>query len=156
MDTKKVIGSNNLKAITLIIGAILIALVSFAAGMNVGFYKAKFSYKWGENYERNFIGPPPSRPGPMGLFHDFPDRDFRNAHGLAGRIISIADNNLIIQDRDNKENTVAVTDKTIIKQRGNDLRIGDLKQDDEIIIVGNPDESGVVNADLIRVFNKSE
>jgi len=155
-DKKTFIDSNKSKIITIIIGGILIALISFAAGAAVGFKKAKFSYKWGENYERNFIGPPPPPPGPMGFFPDFSGRDFRNAHGLAGKIISTTDNKLIIQDRDNKENTVSVTDKTIIKQGRSDLKLGDLKQNDDIIVVGNPDDNGVINADLIRVFNSDE
>jgi hypothetical protein len=87
---------------------------------------------------------------------DFPrnieGRDFRNAHGIAGTIISIADNNLIIKDRDNKENTVAVTDKTIIKDHMVDVKISDLKANDQIVVMGTPNDQGIVNADLIRVF----
>ena len=43
------------------IGAVLLALVIFYAGVNVGFHKASFGRAWGENYERNF-GFGPSRP----------------------------------------------------------------------------------------------
>ena len=153
-DTKNILKTKSAKIVALVVGAVLIALLSFAGGMSAGFHKAKFSCNWGENYERNFTGP--SQRGPMGFFHDFEGRDFRNAHGLAGKIISITDNKLIIQDKDNKENTVAVTDKTIIKQRRSDLKIGDLKQNDNIIVVGNPDDNGTINADLIRVFNRAE
>ena len=158
-DPKKLkLKSPNIVAI--VIGAVLIALFSFAAGMHIGLKKAKFSYRWGENYERNFIGPRPGKMGPdfkdrgpMGFFRDFGGKDFRNAYGLSGTILSIADNKLIIKDRDEKENTVAVTDKTIIKQRRDTLKISDLKTDDIVVVVGNPDDSGVINADIIRVFD---
>ncbi|MFH1183068.1 MAG: hypothetical protein V1690_02290 [Candidatus Moraniibacteriota bacterium] len=153
-DIKKTLKAKSAKIVALIVGAILIALLGFAGGMSAGFHKARFSCNWGENYERNFMGP--SQREPMGFFRDFEGREMRNAHGLAGKIISITDNKLIIQDRDNKENTVSVTDKTKIKQRRDELEIGDLKQNDEIIVVGNPDDNGVVNADLIRVFNREE
>jgi hypothetical protein len=146
--------------IALVVGAVLIALLSFAAGIHVGFKKAKFSYKWGENYERNFMGPRPGMMGPgfmdrgpMGFFREFGGKDFRNAHGLSGTIISIADNKLIIKDRDEKENTVSATDKTIIKQRRDTLKISDLKTGNIVVVVGNPDDSGVINADIIRVFD---
>jgi len=141
-----------LKIIAGIIGGFILASLIFSAGVFVGLKKAKFSYRWGENYERNFMGPRPPM-GPMGFFHEMEGRDFRNPHGLAGTIVSITDNNLVVKDQDNKENTVAVTDKTIIKDRGLDLKISDLKQDQKVVIMGKPQDNGVINADLIRVFD---
>ena len=95
--------------------------------------------------------------GPIGMmkekFNDLEGRGFRNAHGIAGTIISIMDNNIVIKDKDNKENTVAITDKTIIKLGVDDVKISDLKNDQQVVVMGNPGENGVVNADLIRVFN---
>ena len=145
-----------------IVGAVLFALVIFAGGVAVGLRKAKFSYQWGQNYERNFMGSSferggmmgreSERGGMMGFFRDAEGRNFRNAHGLAGTVISIADNNLIVKDRDNKENTVTVTDKTIIKRNTDDLKITDLKANDQIVVMGTPNDSGVITADLIRVF----
>ena len=136
-----------------IVGVILIALVSFGMGVDVGIRKARYSYQFGENYERNFM--PPQAQGPGQFMHDAQGQDFRNAHGLAGSIISVSENNLVIKDKNNRENTVSVTDKTIIKNRNNDLKLSDLKQGDQIVIMGAPGDSGVVNADLIRVFNNS-
>lgn len=148
---KNLTDSRNFRVVIIIVGMVLIALISFAVGMRVGFHKAKFSYKWGENYERNFAGPRGS--GPTGFMRDFQGRDFRNGHGIAGTIISINDANIVIKDRDGKENTIAVTDKTIIKKNREDIKISDLKQDDQLVVVGNPGDNGVINADIIRVFN---
>lgn len=150
--------SKAVKIIIAIVGLFLIILVSFAGGVAVGLHKAKFSSDWGKNYERNFMGERPGEGGPlgggmMGMMRDFSGRDFRNAHGLAGTIISIADNNIIVKDKDGKENTVAVTDKTMIKNGRDDISLGDLKQDDQIVVMGQPGDNGVVNAALIRVFN---
>jgi hypothetical protein len=153
--------SKAFKIVTIVVGLLLVVLVSFAGGVAVGLHKAKFSSDWGKNYERNFIG---SRAGagnehmgPGGfvgsMMRGFEGRDFRNAHGLAGTIISITDNNVMVKDRDGKENTVAVTEKTLIKSRSSDIKIGDLKQDEQIVVMGSPGDNGVLNADLIRVFN---
>ncbi|MDP1884252.1 MAG: hypothetical protein Q8L10_02690 [Candidatus Moranbacteria bacterium] len=164
------IRSKTFKTIAAVVGVFLVAVVSFGTGVAVGLHKARFSADFGRNYERNFMGPRfDGGPGPMGGpgFFDgsrYPDkmmrqlegRDLRNGHGLAGTVISVTDNNIIVKDRDNKEYTVAVNDKTLIKSRQDDLKVGDLKADDQIVVMGSPDDSGVINASLIRVFNNNQ
>jgi len=159
----EIIQSKKFKIAVGIVGAFLIGLIIFAVGISVGLHKAKFSCKFGENYERNFMGKHFNennfwgQGGPMGMmrekFRDFEGRGFRNAHGIAGTIISLTDNNIVIKDKDNKENTVAITDKTIIKLGVDDVKISDLKNGELVVVMGNPGDSGVINADLIRVFN---
>jgi hypothetical protein len=138
-------------------GSITLALLIFGAGVSVGIHKARFSYRFGENYERNFMGPRPEGPmgEPMGFFRDMDGRDFRNGHGIAGSIVSISDNNIVIKDPQNKETSVSVTDKTVIKDRRNDVKITDLKQDEKIVVIGKPGDNGVINADLIRIFDNN-
>jgi hypothetical protein len=166
-DIKTLVVSKTFKTILWGIGGLIIILGTFAAGIRVGLHKARYSYQWGANYERNFmgqgqhgmmgargpIGPGGFNGGPGGMMRDFEGRDFRNAHGIAGAIVSITDNSIVIKDRDNKENTVNVSDKTIIKSGKSDIRISDLKADERIVVMGTPDDKGVVNADLIRIFD---
>jgi len=146
----------------MVAGGFLIFIVGFAGGMAAGIHKARFSYRFGENYERNFMGSHRGTDGPRGpmgrmgdKFRDFEGGGFRNAHGLAGTIISITDNNLVVKDRDDKENTVTVSDKTVIKSGRDDIKISDLKNQDQVVVIGNPGDSGVINADFIRVFNNN-
>lgn len=150
--------NKNLKTATIVVGTLLLTLIIFAAGVGVGLKKARFSYRWGENYERNFMGPRPpfGDPGFMGgMMRGFEGRDFRNPHGLSGTIISVSNNILIIKDNDGKENTVGVTDKTIIKKAPFDnLKLSDLQIDDRVVVMGRPEDRGVVDAILIRVFEK--
>lgn len=175
-SAKSVGGLKGFKIAIGIVGAMLIMLVIFASGVAVGLHKARFSYQWGQNYERNFIGSgfprggmmgrdgdrgdnipmmgrTSERGGMMGFFRGVEGKDFRNAHGLAGTIISTTDSNIIIKDRDNKENTIAVIDKTIIKRNADDLKITDLRANDQIVVMGMPNDQGVIGADLIRVFS---
>jgi hypothetical protein len=159
MDIKEVVRSKKFKIAVLVVGIFFIAFASFAGGVLVGFKKAKYSYKFGENYERNFMGPRPmgmEEPGPRGAFLDFGRRDFRNAHGIAGTIISVADNKIVIKDRDGQENTITVTDKTLIKNGRDTISVNDLKNDDHIVVMGSPGDNGTVNADLVRVFSGNE
>lgn len=156
---KEFIHSKTFKLIAAVVGIFLIAIISFGTGVAVGLRKARYSYSWGANYERNFMGGPRMMNGGRGGFfggmmREFDGGDFRNAHGLAGTIVSISGNNIVVKDSaTNQENTVAVTDSTIIRSRGADLKIGDLEQNDQIVVMGNPDNNGVIDASLIRVFN---
>jgi len=159
MNIQETIKTRNFKIAALAVGVVIIALVSFASGVAVGFHKARFSYEFGKNYERNFVGGPFQGPGmmergPRGMMDDFGGRGFRNAHGIAGTIISVADNRIVLKDRDGQENTISVSDKTLIKRGQDTININDLKNDEQIVVMGRPGDNGTVNADLIRVFEK--
>lgn len=162
MNGKEIVQSKYFRVIAITVGVGIVALSSFVSGIAVGIHKAKFSYAWGENYERNFVGGPRGMMsgapvGMMGRFGfggAFDGRDFRNAHGIAGKILSVSDNSLIINGRDNKENTIAVSDKTIINRNGGSIKLSDIAKDDNVVVVGNPGDNGVINADFIRVFKQ--
>jgi hypothetical protein len=91
--------------------------------------------------------------GPQGMMGDFGGRGFRNGHGIAGAIISVADNKIVIKDRDGQENTISVSDQTLIKRGQGTISVNDLKNDEQIVVMGRPGDNGTVNADLIRVFD---
>jgi hypothetical protein len=150
---------NNLRVVVIVLGSIIAALLVFAAGVSVGIRKARFSGKFVENYERNFMGPEGLMDGPMGksriFMRKFEGRDFRNAHGIVGRIISVTGNKIVIKDPDDQENTIAVDDKTIIKRGRDNIKIADLANDEKIVVMGKPGEDGAVIADLIRVFDNN-
>jgi hypothetical protein len=157
----EVLKSKGFKVAALVVGGILLVLVGFAGGVAVGLKKAKFSYKFGENYERNFVGGPfrDRKPemmgdrGPGEKLPNFEGRGFRNAHGISGTIISVADNKIVLKDQDGQENTITVSDKTLIKRGQDTISVNDLKNDDRIVVMGRPGDNGTINADLIRVFD---
>ncbi|OGI26267.1 MAG: hypothetical protein A3J76_04495 [Candidatus Moranbacteria bacterium RBG_13_45_13] len=163
MSTQEVLNSKGFKIAALAVGVVIISVVSFGAGVAIGFKKAKFSYKFGENYERNFVGGPFQGPmgtredrGPRDMMRGFEGRGFRNAHGIAGTIISIADNKVVIKDRNGQENTISVSEKTLIKRGQDTININDLENDDRIVVMGKPGDDGTMSADLIRVFSANE
>ena len=107
MSVRQIFESKHFRIMAAVAGILLVALVSFAGGVAVGLHKAKFSYAFGENYERNFGGgsrniKQEGRGGMMerfGFSDKFDGRNFRNAHGTAGAILSITDSTLIVKDR---------------------------------------------------------
>lgn len=143
------------------LAGLVVSLLIFKAGTIVGFRKAGFSYKWGENYHRNFAGPR------RGFFRDFYDKDFIGGHGVFGQIIKIdlADGSeqtatstgssgtaaLIIKGRDGVEKMVLVKDNTAIQQFRDTIKLSDLKIDDYIVIIGEPNDAGQIEAKFIRL-----
>jgi hypothetical protein len=111
--------------------------------------KANFSYRWAEQYHKNFAGP---RAGFFGDWRMPPFGDFIEGHGTFGEIIKIEGNNLVVKGRENIEKIVSVNEKTVIKSGFKDIKISDLKVGDMIVIIGSPNEQGQIEAKLIRVF----
>jgi hypothetical protein len=107
---------------------------------------------WAQNYPENFL----PRPG-MHLFDpngqsQEESQDFMNSHGAFGDIISVGPSSVVVKGRDEAEKTIIVSSKTSI-ERGPDLiKITDLAVGDHVIIFGTPNNSGQVEAELIRVL----
>ena len=115
-------------------------------GIFVGFKKAGHSYRWGENYERNFGGPP-------GFFKgDFLGNGFMGAHGVSGQIIKIDSSTLVIKGKDNMEKVVLIKDDTVIERLRETIKLNDLKVDDNIVVIGQPNEAGQIEAKFIRIL----
>lgn len=146
METKKLIQSKILLIVVLVIVELLALALAFKGGEIIGYRKAGFFYRWGENYERNFGAP---KRGPM---HGFGDRDFAPASGLVGQIIKINEASLVIKDRDNTEKIVVVNNKTTIQWMRETVKLSDLKVDQLVVVIGEPEEQGQVEAKLIRVM----
>jgi len=150
-QNNKKINSDVLKwVIIVIIGFVVVALI-FSVGMLVGGMKARFSYRWAESYHKNFAGPQEGFFGDWRQLPPFPG-DFIESHGTFGQIIKIEGDTLVIKGRGDVEKVFLVTEKTIIQSGRKDIRISDLKVDDQVVIIGSPNEEGQIEAKLIRVF----
>ena len=139
-----------LKWIIVGLAGFAVLILVFGAGVKVGTMKAKYSYRWAENYHRNFGGP---QGGFLGDLKNFPQGEFINAHGVFGSIIKIDGNTIIAKAKDDVEKTVLVSDSTIIQKGREKVKLSDLKVDEEIVIIGSPNDEGQIEAKLIRVFD---
>ncbi len=150
----RAVSSRPFKIILVCILGLIILLAIFGVGLMAGYRKANFSFRWGENYHRMFGGPRGGfmQPGPMLPMMDFGD-DYISGHGTVGTIIKIDSNNIIIKGNDNVEKTILVNDKTAIRQGRQDIKVGDLKTGSLIVAIGDPNNSGQIEAKLIRIFN---
>lgn len=139
------------RTIIAVLAIIVLALV-FGAGLGIGYRKANFSYQWGDNYHKMFGGP---QGGFMRQMPPAPFRmedDFISPHGTTGLVIKIDGNNLIVKGNDNVEKTILVSDKTVIRSGRQDIKTADLKVGDLTVTIGQPNDQGQIDANLIRVF----
>lgn len=128
-------------------GIVTILLIVLSTGISIGFRKASFGRAWGDNYERNF-GMMQNRNNMIGFGRD----NFPNAHGANGKIIKIQLPTIIVQDKDNTEKVVLIKDDTQIQKLKENITSKDLKLDDFIVVVGNPNTEGQIEAKLIRIM----
>ncbi len=148
MELKQLVQSKIYVIVALSIAAIAVLFLTFGAGMYVGFHKARFSYQWGENYHKNFGGPR------GGLFRDFGGKDLIDANGVAGQIMKIDGSTLVIKGRDNVEKIVVVKSDAIVKRLNETVKLSGLKVDDLIVVIGEPNDSGQIEAKFLRIMPK--
>jgi hypothetical protein len=147
--SKKLMKYDILKKIIIGLVGIVIIMLIFGIGIIVGEKKAGFSYRWAEEYHRNFAGP---REGFFGNWRSFPRGDFIDANGVFGQIIKIDGPTILIKGDDNVEKIIIVKDDTIIQRLRDTLKINDLKIDDFIVVIGQPNDSGQIEAKFIRLL----
>jgi hypothetical protein len=146
MAIPKFVRSKKMSRALLTLGALIILLAVFQAGMAVGFHRASYSYHMGENYYRAF------GEGGNGPARMMGDRTFPNAHGAAGTIIKIDLPSLTVLGYDHIEKNITLTESTEIRRLRDKIGAGDLHLDDAIVVFGAPSEGGDVRARFIRII----
>lgn len=156
VDQKKSITIPEIKINSDILKWIILSLLIFVAillilgiGMRIGTEKAKFSCGWAQNYHENFAGP---RTGFLGDWRIMPGGDFIESHGSLGEIIKINEKNFVIKDRGNTEKIILVNGNTTINRLKETIKITDLKVGDFAVVIGTPNDSGQIEAKLIRIM----
>lgn len=154
MNINKIFQSNLFKGFIFgLLGFLLLTFV-FKVGEMVGARKADFSCRWSDNYHRNFGGPK------QGFIQGFGDKDFIEANGVVGQIIKVDPSagsgqaTIAIKGRGDIEKIVVVNSSTTINSLSETVQISDLKVDDMVVIIGEPNIQGQIEAKLIRVMPK--
>jgi hypothetical protein len=128
--------------------ALLVLLMgAFSAGEHIGYRKASFAFQNGNNYYQTF--------GPRTADRMMPPPDFSDAHGSAGKIVSITLPTLTIQDKDGTEKVLIVSDKTAVRKFRETIAVENLAIGDYIVAIGEPDQQSHIATTLIRVLPPS-
>lgn len=134
------------KGIILGIACLIILAFVFGLGVFVGAKRADFSFKWAEEYHRNFGGPT------GGFLGNIMDGGFTDANGIFGQIIKINGQILTIKGQDNVEENIFISDETTIVYQRKNMKLSDLKVGDSVVVIGEPNTNGQIQAELIRVM----
>lgn len=145
MDPVEVSRSKTFRVALWAVGGLVVLLLVFQAGIFIGYRRAVFTFGGGENYYRAFD----RRPGPLGVPRG---GDLFNAHGAAGKILSINLPTFIMEDRDGAERVILISDDTQIRKFRNDATPSDLRQNDFVVVIGSPDDKAEIQARLIRIL----
>ena len=138
--------SKKFQIITWAVAGIMVLLLTFHAGMIVGYKKAGFSYRWGESYHRNFAGPR------QGFASNFFAKDFIESHGTFGQIIKIDGSTLVVKGREDAEKIIVVSSDTAIRSGGDNASLADMKVNDYIVAIGQPNAQAQIEAKFIRIM----
>lgn len=129
-----------------IVGGLLVVGIIFQVGLFMGYHKASFGRDFGNHYERNFgMNRDDSFGGMM-------SGKFPTAHGAYGEVLTVALPNFVIEDREGVEKNIVISDKTLIKNGLENASSSSIKVDDEVIVLGEPNEQGQIEAKLIRIM----
>ena len=141
-----------LKRIIIIIAGFVVLALVFGAGIFVGGMKARFSYRWAENYHQNFAGP---RNGFMGDWRNFPSapENFIESHGTFGEIIKINGSDFVIKGQNDMEKVIVINENTVIEKGRTAIKKDELKVGDSIVVIGSSNDKGQIEAKLIRLFD---
>lgn len=147
MDFRDIHKSQKVRGILIGLGVAVLVLVIFQAGMVAGYHKAKFGARFGDNFERNFVGPRGEDFGGR-----FPAPGMPGGHGAVGEIVSISLPQIVVAGPDNLEKTVLVGTSTLVREFRDEITADQLKVGDFVVVLGNPNEEGQVDAKLIRLM----
>ena len=148
-DIREISKSRTFRGILLGIVIAVIALLIFQVGVFVGETKATFSYGLGDNYYRAFEG--------RGVGSDTPptgghlDGTMPGAFGATGKVVAVDLPNIVIASSDDVEKTVTVATDTIVRQYQNTVTSNDITVDEYVVVIGEPEQDGDIDAKLIRI-----
>lgn len=151
---KDILKTKIFKISIIIFSIVSLFLLAFDLGISVGFRKASFSYKWRDNYNNNIFPRKECMEPPFNdRFEEPLERGFINSSGATGEIIKInEDFSLIIKDFDNTEKIIILNNNTAIREFKEQFTKEDLRVGQKVVIIGDPKDSGEIEAKLIRIM----
>lgn len=145
MSFKDFLQSDKYSKLVTALGILLAVLVIFGAGVFVGYRKADFSYRWSDNYYRDFGGPN----SPLGMSDA--DDNAQTPHGAFGTVIGVNLPTFAVKGQNEAEKIIIVGPQTVIRTLRNSGTTTDIHVGQSVIIIGEPDDQGQIDASFVRI-----
>lgn len=129
-----------------ILSALLVVVAVFSFGEFVGFKKAAFTFRQGEQYFRSFDGPQ------RGFGDEVRGRGFIGAHGTIGTVLSVSSSSIAMRERGGRETSISTSSSTAIMRFRDKVDISTITPGTEIVVIGSPGNESVIIARLIRIL----
>jgi len=129
------------------LGALLIALVIFAAGMMVGYRKAEFSFQWQTHYADMFGG----EASPFAITGDTDD-NAPTSHGAFGQVVAVDMPTVTVKGPREAEKVIVIGPETAIRRFRGPATSTDIVVGESVVAIGEPDSQGRIMASLIRIM----
>lgn len=124
---------------------IFLGVIIFGAGIFVGNRTTEFSYQWRANYAREFNSPRSP------FFEDTNDRS-PLPHGAVGSVIGLNFPSFAIKGPHEAEKIILIGTSTLIRSLHADASTTDIHVGSVVMVLGDPDSYGKINATFIRVM----
>ncbi len=145
MDFKDLHHSRTVRGILIGIIATVVVIMIFQAGVFVGYRKAAFSYKLGDNFYKTFRGEKPM------MVTGFDNGNVPGGHGAIGRIVRINLPEIVVAPEGDVEKTVLIGSSTLVKRFDKTVPPSDITTEDFAVILGSPDTESRIHATFIRL-----
>ena len=152
MNLKTLARSRSFQGVLIGILITVLALVIFQAGVAVGQHRAGFAGHLGDSYERNLVAPRVGGDLPFDRLKQPP----LGGHGAAGEVVSVSLPTFVVAGPDKVEKTVVVSDDTLYREYRDESRVDDLAVGSFVVVLGDPNDSGEIEAKLIRFLPPPE
>lgn len=140
--------SKKFGSVILAVVALLVLLVVFEAGAFFGYHEASVSYRWSENYARNFGGPSPSG----NVMFVRTGQGMPEGHGAFGQISNLALPTFVLTDPNHPEERIRIESDTIIKKLNTTVSTDALANGTYVVVLGDPNSTGEIAAKLVRIL----
>lgn len=142
--------SKTVRTVIATLAVVIAVLAIFSLGMRVGARQARFAGSFGQSYEQNFRGPMGGGKMMVGFF----DEGLPSGHGAVGKVVSLNLPELVVAGPDNFEKIVLTGTSTEIRKFRDTVNANEIKTDDFVVVIGNPNDKGQIEAKLIRIMPK--
>ena len=148
-------GDRLFKGLLLGSGSILLLLMVFWLGMMVGEHKAQFTLKWGEKYEDHFGGMKEGKGSGRGLLPKPSEKPGIGGHGVAGEILEVGEDSMIVLGANNLEQVVLIDNDTRVIIGRSFVGLDKVQVGTHAVVIGSPTKDAEIDARMIKIFDKA-